>query len=266
MPASRLDDILASLGRLDDYPGADTGREHFRRYLQDNVTEPTLLRSYIEQCLGRTDEQHGRALRDLVIYLGRFFDFEVIYGPYEWLPGQIGFDGRWTSTWGPHIVLEVKTRETYISQRPTLARRIEFLIVEGAIPSWNFALGLYVIARPGLDVGHLEKQILEEKQAHQLRIIKPESLCTLAELARRDKLTQQDVLTLLRSGGPTADWLVDLVARLAATPEVEREARPGLAEELERFVEDIGKTMECLGDCLVQTLENLFGGPPKSED
>jgi hypothetical protein len=292
MPVPSLDDILTTLGRLDDYPGEDTPREGFRRHLREHVTEPHLVLSYIAQCLGKADQQHTRALRDLIIHLGRFFGFEVSYGPYEWLPGAIGFDGRWTSAWGPHIVLEVKSRETYISRRPTLARRIEQLIADGEIPGWNLALGLYVIARPGLDVGHLEKQILDERQAHQLRIIKPESLCALADLTHRGRLTQQDVLTVLRGGGPTADWLVDLIVRVATAPEPEREtpeevegeepaeeaeqAAAGAAEEaaastgtearaagdeLDQLIDAVGLTVERLGDCLVRVFEDLFGPP-----
>lgn len=215
MSAAHIDDVLALTGRLDDSSIEDPARERFRAYLLENVTDATVLRDYIDQCRSRPDEQHGRALRDLINHYGRLLGFDVTFGPYEWLPGQVGFDGRWTSPWGLHIVVEVKSRETFAAQRPSLARSVERLIADGVIPNWTLALGLYVVAHPDLQVNHLEKAILDEKQTHQIRLITPESLYTLAVLQRNGQLSQQDVLTLLRSSSPAADWLVELVSRLS---------------------------------------------------
>lgn len=215
MSAAHIDDVLALTGRLDDSTIEDPARERFRAYLVENVNDPVLLRSYIDQCRERTDEQHSRALRDLINHYGKLLGFDVTFGPYEWLPGQVGFDGRWISPWGLHIVVEVKSRETFAAQRPSLARSVERLIADGVIPNWTLALGLYVVAHPDLQVNHLEKAILDEKQTHQIRLITPESLFTLAVLQSRGQLSQQDVLTLLRSSSPAADWLVELVSRLS---------------------------------------------------
>ncbi len=215
MSAAHIDDVLALTGRLDDSTIQDPARERFRAYLVENVTDPVLLRDYINQCRERTDEQHARALRDLINHYGRLLGFDVTFGPYEWLPGQVGFDGRWISPWGLHIVVEVKSRETFAAQRPSLARSVERLISDGVIPNWTLALGLYVVAHPDLQVNHLEKAILDEKQTHQIRLITPESLFTLTVLQSRGLLSQQDVLTLLRSSSPAADWLVELVSRLS---------------------------------------------------
>ncbi|MGD8699211.1 MAG: hypothetical protein PVJ43_07970 [Gemmatimonadales bacterium] len=215
MSAAHIDDVLALTGRLDDSTIEDPARERFRAYLVENVNDPVLLRNYIDQCRERTDEQHARALRDLINHYGKLLGFDVTFGPYEWLPGQVGFDGRWISPWGLHIVVEVKSRETFAAQRPSLARSVERLIADGVIPNWTLALGLYVVAHPDLQVNHLEKAILDEKQTHQIRLITPESLFTLAVLQSRGQLSQQDVLTLLRSSSPAADWLVELVSRLS---------------------------------------------------
>jgi hypothetical protein len=215
MSAAHIDDVLALTGRLDDSSIEDPARERFRAYLVENVTDAALLRDYIDQCRSRPDEQHGRAMRDLINHYGRLLGFDVTFGPYEWLPGQVGFDGRWTSPWGLHIVVEVKSRETFAAQRPSLARSVERLIADGVIPNWTLALGLYVVAHPDLQVNHLEKAILDEKQTHQIRLITPESLYTLTVLQRSGQLSQQDVLTLLRSSSPAADWLVELVSRLS---------------------------------------------------
>jgi len=215
MSASHIDEILNLVGRLDDLPGEQTGREKFRRYLLENVTDPGQLKRYIDQCLARSEERYVRALQDLVNHMGRLLEFDVTFGPYEWLPGQIAFNGRWESTWGPNIIIEIRKREVYSPYRPTLSRVIEQLIDDGEIPSWNLAVGLYVIARPRVHFTHLEKAILEHVQAHQLRIASLDSLFTLADLKHRNKLSHQDVLTVLRSSSPTTNWLIELVKRLA---------------------------------------------------
>lgn len=253
-----IEDVLAQVGRLDDSPGDDTGRTRFRRYLEENVTEPGQLRDYIDQCLDRSEERYARALQDLVTQLGRFLGFGVRHAPYEWLPGQIGFDGRWASNWEVSVVIEIKTRETYEALTPTLARSIQRLINDGEIPNWSRALGLYVIARPDLHLNHLEKAILDERQAHQLRIASLDSLFTLADLLYEETLTHQDVLTVLRSSSPTADWLVELVARLARLQEADTFC-DGLNADLNALGAEIDKVVEGLADCILRPFELLFG-------
>jgi hypothetical protein len=231
MTAPHIDEVLALVGRLDDSTIEDPARDRFRAYLLENVTDSALLQTYVGQCLEKADEQHIRALRDLINHYGRLLGFEVAFGPYEWLPGQVGFDGHWVSPWGLHIVVEVKSRETFAAQRPSLARSIEQLIGSGEIPNWDLALGLYVISHPDLPVNHLEKAILDEKQTHQIRTITPQSLFVLGEMMRRSALSQQDVLTVLRSTSPAADWLVELVSRLSERPPLEEAATAVAAAE-----------------------------------
>jgi hypothetical protein len=231
MTAPHIDEVLALVGRLDDSTIEDPARDRFRAYLLENVTDSALLQTYVDQCLEKADEQHIRALRDLINHYGRMLGFEVAFGPYEWLPGQVGFDGHWVSPWGLHIVVEVKSRETFAAQRPSLARSIEQLIGSGTIPNWDLALGLYVISHPDLPVNHLEKAILDEKQTHQIRTITPQSLFVLGEMMRRSTLSQQDVLTVLRSTSPAADWLVELVSRLSDRPPLEEAAAATAAAE-----------------------------------
>jgi len=305
MSATSIDEVLALVGHLDDAPGDGTGREEFRRYLQDNVTDPEVLRVYVNQCLARSEERYVRALQDLINHLGRVLEFEVTFGPYEWLPGQIAFNGRWKSTWGPNIIIEIRKREVYSPYRPTLSRVIEQMIDEGEIAGWHLAVGLYVIARPRVHFTHLEKAILEHVQAHQLRIASLDSLFILAALKHRDLLSHQDVLTVLRSSSPTTNWLIELVSRLAQRPAAEgpaagpfqgreepvaaaepagqkgdgreseeRESRaeeelrdePELVGELERLAEELVKVFACFGHCLTESLEALFTSARDSEE
>jgi hypothetical protein len=144
----RLDQILALVGKLDDTPGVDTPRERFRRFLKENVIEIGKLRDYVEECLRNSGDQYCRALQDLVNHMGRFLQFEVTFGRYHGVQGEIGFDGLWTSPKGFHLVVEVKTTEAYAIKTSTLMDYVNRLITEKKIPDLDHAIGLYVVGRP----------------------------------------------------------------------------------------------------------------------
>jgi hypothetical protein len=247
MSAPSLADVLALVGRLDDAPGADTPRERFRHFLGERVTELSLLRQYIDECARRSDHQHVRALQDLVVHLGHILGFDVEFGPYLGLPGVIGYDGRWTSRSGLHVVLELKTTETYTAQRPTLARSIEELISTGEIRSWSDVVGLYVVSHLDVVLSHLEKTILDEKQAHALRTVSIHSLLRLAELTRRRVLTHQQLDTILRAGTPTLDGLSELVCRLTQRASGPWECAAEIGDAIESLLDWLAKMLSAKG-------------------
>ncbi len=211
-----LNEILDLVGPLDDSPGEDTPRERFRRFLRKNVHEVGEIRDHIEQCLRTTGEQYNRALQDLVNYVGQFLGFKVAFGRYRGVQNQVGFDGHWESATGLHVVVEVKTTETYPIKTATLVGYVDELISDKHIPSWDVGLGLYVVGRPDPEVRQLENAILAEKRTHQLRIISVESLLSLADLMSEYDVTHDDILVVLRPSGPGIDPLADLIARLIA--------------------------------------------------
>jgi len=211
-----LNEILDLVGPLDDSPGEDTPRERFRRFLRKNVHEVGEIRDHIEQCLRTAGEQYNRALQDLVNYVGEFLGFKVAFGRYRGIQSQVGFDGRWESATGLQVVVEVKTTETYAIKTSTLVGYVDELISEKRIPSWDVALGLYVVGRPDPELRQLENAILVEKRTHQLRIISVESLLSLADLMSEYDVTHDDILVVLRPSGPGIDPLADLIARLIA--------------------------------------------------
>lgn len=45
-------------------------------------------------------------LQDLVNHLGQLLEFTITFGRYQGVQGQIGFDGRWASPTGFHIVVD----------------------------------------------------------------------------------------------------------------------------------------------------------------
>lgn len=216
-----LKQILNLVGNLDDTSGDDNPRERFRSFLKENVNEVGQIRDYIEECLRTSGIQYNRALQDLVNHLGRFLEFEVVFGRYQGVQGQIGFDGHWKSPTGFNLVVEVKTTEAYAIKAATLVGYVDELISEKMIPNWDKALGLYVVGRPDPEINQLENAIIAERRTHQLRIISVDSILSLAEMMNEYDISHQDILDVLRPSKPTIDPVVDLMARLVATPKEE---------------------------------------------
>ena len=211
-----LDEILKLVGKLDDSPGDDTPRERFRRFLRENVDGVGQVRDYIDECLSSSDPKHSYALQDLINYLGCFLEFDVVFGRYKGVHGQIGFDGHWESASGHHVVVEVKTSETYAIKTSALIGYVDALISDKQIPSWSQALGLYVVAKPHPEKKQLENAIIAEKNVDRLRVVSVESLLSLAEMMSEYDIAHDDVLALLRPSGPTIDPVVELMSRLVA--------------------------------------------------
>ncbi len=227
-----LDQILSLVGKLDDTPGNETPRERFRHYLKENVKAVGQVRDYVEECLRRTGEQYNRALQDLVNYIGSFIGFEISFGRYHGVQGQIGFDGLWKSPTGFQVVVEVKTTEAYAIKTATLVGYVDELISEKKIKSWETALGLYVVGRPNPEIRQLENAIIAEKRTHQLRIISVESLLSLAEMMNEYDVRHEDILAVLQPSGPSIDSVIDLMAGLVAQRQAEEiSVKEALAEE-----------------------------------
>lgn len=229
-----LKQILDLVGKLDDSPGDDTPRERFRRFLKENVKEVGQVRDYVEECIRTSGNQYNRALQDLVNYIGHFLGFEVTFGRYQGVPGQIGFDGHWKSPTGFHIVVEVKTTEVYAIKTSALINYVNELISEKKIPDWDNALGLYVVGRPEPEIRQLENSILAEKRTHQLRIISVESLLSLAEMMNEYDVSHEDILAVIQPSGPVVDQVIDLMARLVAQRQVQEETKEEITEVVER--------------------------------
>jgi hypothetical protein len=209
---------LSLVGKLDDSPGDDTPRERFRNYLRDNVNEVGQIRDYIEESLRNPGAQFNRAFQDLINYLGHFMEFEVDFGRYQGVQGQIGHDGLWESISGFSLVIEVKTTEVYAIKTSTLMNYIDELISEKIITDRDHAMGLYVVGRSDPEIRQLENAILAEKRMDHLRVISAESLLSLAELMNDYDVGHKDILAILKPSGPVIDPVIDLMARLSAQP------------------------------------------------
>ncbi len=174
------------------------------------------VRDYIEQCLRTSGPQYSRALQDLINHVGSLLGFNVRFGRYAGVQGQIGFDGLWTSPSTLHVIAEVKTTEVYAIKTSTLLNYINELVSEKVIPAESEVLGLYVVGRPDKELNQLQAAIVAEKKSDRLRIASAESLLSLAELMKEYDITHDDVLGLIRPTVPSIDPLIELITKLVA--------------------------------------------------
>ena len=237
-----LTKILKLVGKLDDSPGEDNPRERFRSFLKDDVREVGQIRDYIDECLRNSGPQYNRALQDLVNHLGTFLGFEVTFGRYQGVHGEIGFDGHWKSPTGFHIVVEIKTTDAYSIKTATLVGYIDSLISEGKIPSWDKAMGLYVVGRTDAELKQLENAIIAEKRLDRLRIISVTSLLNIGELMADYEVGHEDILELLKPSRPTIDPIADMMASLVSQAKSQVVSSEGVAErDTEREQNEIQK-------------------------
>ena len=222
-----LKETLELIGKLDDSAGENSPRERFHNYLKSYITDVGQLRDYIEESLRENDSQYNKAFQDLVNHLGSFLGFDVIFGRYSGVKNDIGFDGHWISPEGFHIVVEVKTSETYPIKTSTILEYINRLISEKQIPRDEDVIGIYVIGKPDPEVQQLKNAIIAEKRFQELRIISIDSLISLAELMNEYDVNHEDILSILKPSGPSIDPNVEIMIKLASqqgpTPEIELE-------------------------------------------
>ena len=213
-----LEQILSLVGNLNDSMGDDASQSRFRNFLYNSINEIVQIRDYVEECTRKSEAQYNKALQDLIVYIGKFLDFEFEYGRYRGVQGEIGYDGIWTSKSGDfNIVIEVKTSETYPISTPILIGYIDELISQQKITDWDHAMGLYVVARPVPEIRQLENSIIAERRIDKLRVISADNLLSLAELMLKYDITQEDILALLRPSGPKIDPIVEILTRLVAS-------------------------------------------------
>ena len=220
-----LQDLLELAGILDDTVGDDVPRERFRRHIEKSVTNIGQVRDYIQTCLQNSGSQYNRALQDLVNHVGSLIGFDVEYGRYAGVSGQVGHDGLWVADecW---VVVEVKTTDAYTIKTSTLLNYINELVSEGKIPDSEKALGLYVVGRTDTEANQLEAAIVAEKKTRDLRVATVESILNLGELVESGFITRTEALTLLRPSGVWVDDIVSVLTRVSSEQSV-----PAASEE-----------------------------------
>lgn len=261
-----LTQILGLVGKLDDEPGEQTPRERFRKFLRENINKAGQVRDYVQECLRNSGDKYSRVLQDLVNHIGRLLGFDVTFGRYKGVPGEIGFDGLWKSPkTGFSIVVEVKKTETYAIKTSTLVGYVNELISEKRVKSWDDVLGLYVVGQYDPQLRQLENNIIAESRANQLRIIEVESLLTLAELMNEYDVIHEDILALLKPLGPKIDPTISLIGSIVAEgkprKEAEEEAReePSLEKGAQYWITPVRDEEEQSAENVIETLVGKEG-------
>ena len=211
MPVT-LDQILALAGRLDDLRGFDTPRERFRRFLREYVTDVTVARALADECRHAPDDQHQRALDDIVTLLGRFIGFDIAFGVPVHVAGRLVYQGTWLSPGRLRVVLDVGS--AFASEPLSGTEFAEAVAAlddsgSGGVP----AVGLFVPG-PLAAVRWPDRATLSSARVRQIAL---DDLLTLAERASGGRLEHADAVRVFESGIPV-DFVVGLLDRPQATP------------------------------------------------
>ena len=218
-----LDDVLSLAGRLDDNGGFDAPRERFRRFLTEHVTGAHGARSFIEPCRQLVDEQHHRALQDLVVILGRALGFETSFGSYEPMAASPSYEGYWRSRSGLEVVLEVRTNQTGGADFDRLGRSIAAHLATTRSGSAARVLGLSVVT-PLFHARDRLEQSLDRPMDWPIRIVSIRSLLLLADLAGDGRLPHADIVRLFDSV-PPLDFVAGLLGTAASETTTDTPAR-----------------------------------------
>ncbi|MCJ7631772.1 EVE domain-containing protein [Candidatus Bathyarchaeota archaeon] len=205
-------------------------------------------------------DQYSRALQDLINHLAILLGFDVTFGRYQGVTGQIGFDGIWRSSKDFYVVAEVKTTEAYAIKTATLVGYIDELISDKRIPDWDHVMGLYIIGRPDAELRQLESSIIAEKRTDQLRIISVESLLLLAELRSDYDIDHEDMLDVLKPSGPRIDPVIELMTRIISSQPPEEPAEssgaeaPQVGRETSYWITPVRSEEKATAEKVIQTL------------
>jgi len=211
MSAIDLETLLKLVGQLDDSTDPNSASARFRTYLQENVCRASDLRAYVDAAISTSGDQYNKVLQDLVNHIGSLLGFNVQYGRYRGVQGQIGFDGLWRSPNGWTLVVEVKTTDVYTVKTSILLGYINELISAGQIMHLEQTLGLYVYGRLDAKAGQLEKAIVAEKRQEQLRVSSVDALLNLLELKQEYELDHTSIMQLMLPFAVRLDTIVDLI-------------------------------------------------------
>jgi hypothetical protein len=211
MSAIELETLLKLVGSLDDSSDPNSASARFRVYLQENVHSAGDLRAYVDAALSSSGEQYNKVLQDLINHAGYLLGFEVEFGRYRGVQGQIGFDGLWRSPVGWALVVETKTTDVYTVKTATLLGYINDLVSAGRITRPDQAIGLYVYGRFDAGTSQLEKAIIAEGRQERLRVASVDALLNLLELKQEYELEHKTIFQFLLPSPIRVDTIVNLI-------------------------------------------------------
>jgi len=240
-----LQTLLDLVGTLDDSLDVNSASARFRDYIRNNVGSASELRTYVDAALSSAGEQYNKALQDLINHVGHLLGFEVQFGRYRGVKGQIGFDGMWRSPTGGVLVVEAKTTDVYTVKTATLLGYINDLVSAGQLERSSEALGLYVYGRFDAGTSQLENAIIAERRQEQLRVVSVDALLNLLELTQEYELQHETVLQLLLPSPVRVDTMVNLIfditsqerrAAVEETPPPAESLEPAPGEQINYYL------------------------------
>jgi negative regulator of replication initiation len=234
MPPIELHTLLELVGTLEDSADPGSASARFRGYLRENVQQVGDVRTYVNDALAKPGDQSNKALQDLINLIGQLLEFDVVYGRYRGIKGQIGFDGLWHSPTGWTLVVEVKTTDVYTVKTATLLGYINRLISEEQIKNLSNALGLYVYGRFDAQTNQLENAIIVEGRRERLRVTSVDALLNLLELKQEYDLDHNTILNLLLPAPVRVDPLVNLIFEV-----VSQEKREAVEAQITKRVTEV---------------------------
>lgn len=243
MPRIELLTLLELVGELQDNGGAS---ERFRHYLQSNIQTVEDVRAYVDATLDNSGAQFNKALQDLINHVGHLLEFDVVYGRYRGVRGEVGYDGLWRSPSGWAVIVEAKTADVYTVKTAPLLGYINDLVSEGELSDPSQVLGLYVYGRFDAGTSQLENAITVEGRRERLRVVSVEALLHVLELKQAYNLAHRTVLGLLLPAAVRIDPLVNLIFDIVAQEKEESEESAPLA--LDEEAEEESELNEPLED------------------
>ena len=217
---------FAGEGKLRD--GNITSIE-FRDFLSHISSE--ILCQYADNCLNNTFNDSGLALQDIVNQVGKRLGFEVEDGRYRGSKNNIGNDGLWLFPSGHHVVIEVKTTDTYRIDSNIIADYRKKLVASQKINEENSSI-LIVVGRE--DTGDLEAQIRGSRHAWDIRLISIDSLLRLMLLKEKvddPQIIQRICDILIPKEFTRIDSIIDIVFFTTEETKLESEIITDVEEE-----------------------------------
>jgi hypothetical protein len=208
-----LDQLLGLVGRLDDGAGFDTPRERFRRFLIEQESSGHIGRSLLDHCPHLVDEQHHRAVQDLVVLLGRSLGFDTTFGTYLPVAAGLKLDGYWRSRGRLDVVLELRTNHTSSGDIESLMRSTSAHAATARAGSQARVIGLAVLTPGYAGRRRLEESIAAARLDPPIRVASLPSLLFLSDSVRAGRLVHEDIVRLVDTI-PSPDFVVGLFEKL----------------------------------------------------
>lgn len=150
----------------------------FREFLTKQSA--SALGEHARYCLSQKFDNGGLALQDIINEMGRRLGYDVVNGMYQGTKQKPGYDGIWSDGAATHLIIEVKTSDSYRINLERVCTYAEKSVEKGhELPDGTY-FTLIVVGRE--DTGDLEAQVRGSRHAWSARLISVEHLARLVAI------------------------------------------------------------------------------------